>query len=237
MALWRQREFFYDSPCFFGKRGLPNWFVYVAAYFLRPLCKLLFRYKLVDADKLPTPGQPAVYAVNHVSYADPLFLWVALYAHGGARFLARSSLFRPIAGGALARAGAIPIDPDSADRTALKRAAAALRRGEKIGVFPEGTRMNRPDKEYRPHAGVVLVANMGKAPIVPIGCSGTELIKPPGQRFFRFPRVCCKVGAPIDPKDEKYAALSKKERTQQVLDDVMAEVFSLRDEAAKEVGR
>ena len=237
MAFWRKREHFYDSPCFFGKQGARNWFVYVVAYFLRPLCKLLFRYKLVGTDKLPAPGTPVVYAANHVSYADPVFLWIALYTHGGTRFLARSSLFRPVAGGALARAGAIPIDPDSADRTALKRAAAALRRGETVAVFPEGTRMNSPEKEYRPHGGVVLVANMGKAKIVPIGCSGTEAIKPPGKLLFRFPRICCKVGEPIDPKDEKYAALPKKERTQRVLDDVMAEVFALRDEAAREVGR
>lgn len=231
MALWKDRAYFYDSSCFWGRARPRNWFVYLAAWILRPLAKLVYRYKVVDAANLPEPGRPVVYAVNHVSFADPIALWFALYPHGGTRFLARSSLFRPVAGGAIARAGGIPIDPDSPDRTALKRAAAALKRGESVTIFPEGTRMNRPDKPYRPHAGLVLIANMGKAPIVPIGCSGTERIKPPGQKLVHFPRVYYKVGAAIDPKDAKYAALDKKERTARIVDDVMAQVFALRDTA------
>ena len=234
--LGKNREHFYDSPCFYGKeiggtKRVFNWFVYVAAYFLRPLFKLLFRFKVVDVQNLPQKGEAVVYAINHVSYADPAIGWTALYRYGGARFLARSSLFKPFAGGALARAGAIPIDPESADRKALKRAVAALKRGESVAIFPEGTRMNSPEKKYNPHAGVVLIANMGKAKIVPIGCNGTDRIKPPGKFFFRFPRVYFKVGQAIDPKDEKYQKLDKKIRTQAVLDDVMGEVFAMRDSA------
>ena len=234
--LGKKREHFYDSPCFYGKdtggtKRFFNWFVYVAAYFMRPLFKLLFRFKVVDAHNLPKLGEPVVYAINHVSYADPAIGWTALYRYGGTRFLARSSLFKPFAGGALARAGAIPIDPESADRTALKRAVAALKRGESVAIFPEGTRMNSPEKVYNPHAGVVLIANMGKAKIVPIGCSGTDRIKPPGKFFFRFPRVYLKVGKAIDPKAAKYKELDKKDRTQTILNDVMNEVFALRDSA------
>lgn len=233
----RLRKKKYDGPVWVPIENLRNWFIYVAAYLVRPIMKLVFRYKTMGKEHIPRAGefgeQPVVFACNHVSYADPVILWSLLYTYGnGCRFLARSSLFRPVIGGLIARAGAIPIDPDTADRKALKRAAAALKRGENLLIFPEGTRMNRPDKVYHPHAGVVLIANMGKAKIVPVGISGTEKIMPYGKpKFLRFPRIYCNFGEPIDPKDPAFAELPKKERSTAVANAVMDRCFELRDEA------
>ena len=233
----RLREKKYDGPVWVPIENLRNWFIYVAAYLVRPIMKLVFRYKTIGRENIPRAGefgeQPVVFACNHVSFADPVILWSVLFAYGnGCRFLARSSLFRPVIGGLIARAGAIPIDPDTADRKALKRAASALKRGENLLIFPEGTRMNRPDKIYHPHAGVVLIANMGKAKIVPVGISGTERIMPYGKpKFLRFPRIYCNFGEPIDPKDPAFAELPKKERSMAVANAVMDRCFELRDEA------
>lgn len=233
----RLREKKYDGPVWVPIENLRNWFIYVAAYLVRPIMKLVFRYKTIGRENIPRAGefgeQSVVFACNHVSFADPVILWSVLFAYGnGCRFLARSSLFRPVIGGLIARAGAIPIDPDTADRKALKRAASALKRGENLLIFPEGTRMNRPDKVYHPHAGVVLIANMGKAKIVPVGISGTERIMPYGKpKFLRFPRIYCNFGEPIDPKDPAFAELPKKERSMAVANAVMDRCFELRDEA------
>lgn len=233
----RLREKKYDGPVWVPIENLRNWFIYVAAYLVRPIMKLVFRYKTIGRENIPRAGefgeQPVVFACNHVSFADPVILWSVLFAYGnGCRFLARSSLFRPVIGGLIARAGAIPIDPDTADRKALKRAASALKRGENLLIFPEGTRMNRPDKVYHPHAGVVLIANMGKAKIVPVGISGTEKIMPYDKpKFLRFPRIYCNFGEPIDPKDPAFAELPKKERSMAVANAVMDRCFELRDEA------
>lgn len=233
----RLREKKYDGSVWVPIENLRNWFIYVAACLVRPVMKLVFRYKALGTENIPRAGElgerPVVFACNHVSYADPVILWSVLFARGnGCRFLARSSLFRPVIGGLIARAGAIPIDPDTADRKALKRAAAALKRGENLLIFPEGTRMNRPDKVYHPHAGVVLIANMGKAKIVPVGISGTEKIMPYGKpKFLRFPRIYCNFGEPIDPKDPAFAELPKKERSVAVANAVMDRCFELRDEA------
>lgn len=230
----RRREECYDGPIWVPRGKLRNWFIYFAAYIARPVLKLLFRYKVSGKENIPRPGdEPVVFACNHVSFADPCMLWCVLYSYcGGSRFLARSSLFRPLIGGVIARAGAIPIDPDSADTTAIKRAKNALRRGEHLLIFPEGTRMNRPDKVYHPHAGVVLIARMGKAKIVPVGVKGTEKIMPYGKpKFLRFPRVYFKFGEPIDPKDPKYDAIPKKERSMAIANEVMDTCFHLRDTA------
>ena len=148
------------------------------------------------------------------------------------RILARDTLFRPVFAQLIARVGAIPVNPDSADRTAVKRAAACLKRGESVLIYPEGTRMNKPEKVYHPHAGAVLIANMGHARIVPIGISGTERIMPYGKpKIIRVPRIYLTVGKPIDPRDERFESLPKKGRADATIAAIMDEVFRLRDTA------
>ena len=94
--------------------------------------------------------------------------------------------------------------------------------------------MNKPDKVYHPHAGAVLIANMGKARIVPIGIKGPEKIMPYGKaKFIRFPRIYLNVGDPIDPKDKRFEEYPKKERSNAIIKEVMDTVFKLRDEADK----
>jgi 1-acyl-sn-glycerol-3-phosphate acyltransferase len=231
MRLIHKQEEFFDAPRENKKQRIAGWFIYLVAFLARPVLKLLFRYKVVGKEKLPREGEePVILAANHVSYFDPAILWVASYPRV-LRFLARATLFVPVVGGIFARAGGIPITPESADRIAVKRAVACLKRGECLGIFPEGTRMNRPDKEYNPHAGLILIAQMAKCKIMPVGISGTEKIKPYGQKLPRLPKITITYGDPIDLKD--YADLPKSERTQTVLNDVMEKIFELRDAGAK----
>lgn len=236
----RRREECFDGPVWLPRKSAHNWFIYVAAYLVRPFFKLLFRYRAHGLENFDMDEGPYIFACNHVSFADPIILWFILYRKGigGSRFLARSSLFRPLIGGAMARAGAIPIDPDTADTRAVKRAARCLKRGENMLIFPEGTRMNTPEKTYHPHAGVVLIARMGKAKIVPVGISGTEKIMPYGKpKFIRFPRVDVNFGVPIDVKSPRYADIPKHDRPDAITRDVMDECFRLRDTARDETER
>lgn len=226
----------YDSSVWVPKKKFHNWFIYVAAFIVRPVLKLCFRWRVKGIENLNELGdEPVVYVCNHVSYADPCVFWCAFYSmKHPCRFLARASLFNPIVGPLIARAGAIPINPDSADRTAIKRAAACLKRGESLLLYPEGTRMNMPDKEYHPHAGAILIANMGKARIVPVGIAGTEKIMPYGKpKLIRFPKVYLNIGKAIDPRGERFENLPKKDHANAVIEEIMKEVFVLRDTASE----
>ena len=235
--LEKRREECYDGASWVPDGKARNWAIYLGAYLIRPIVKLLFRYRVKGLENVPRGNGegPYVFACNHVSYADPFVLWCVLRSYfGGSRFLARTTLFKPFVGGFIARVGAIPINPSSADRKALKRAAAALKRGENLLIFPEGTRMNKPWKVYKPHGGVVLIAQMGKAKVVPVGISGTERIMPYGTvKIPRFHKVHVSFGAPIDVRDERFSAVPKKERSTAVATAVMDEVFALRDTAAE----
>ena len=232
----RRRGECFDSAVWVPAGRVFNWCVYVGAWLIRPILKLFFRYEIVNPEALEkaTADGPVVFACNHLSYADPMVLWCMFYSLcGGSRFLARRTLFKPVVGGFIARVGAIPIDPASADRTALKRAAASLKRGENLLIFPEGTRMNRPDKVYKPLAGVVLVAQMGGAPILPVGIAGTEKIMPAGKlKVPRPAKVRVAFGELIDVNDPVFTSEGRKERSKKVLDAVMSDISDLHDAAA-----
>lgn len=234
MRLYKTEDEIFDSGVWVPKGKPHNWFIYVSAYFIRPILKVCFRWKVKGKENIEALGdEPVVYVCNHVSAGDPAVFWCSFYGiRPTSRILARHTLFKPVLGQLFARVGAIPVNPDSADRTAVKRAAACLKRGESLLIYPEGTRMNKPDKEYNPHAGAVLIANMGKARIVPMGIKGTEKIMPYGKaKFIRFPKVYLNIGKPVDPKDPRFDAIPKKDRSDMIIKEVMDEVFRLRDEA------
>lgn len=228
MHLFHPYEAYFDEPIQDRKARTPNWFIYIALYVIRPFAHLFWRLSVKGKENIPAPGEePVVFVANHVSFVDPVVMWVSTPPRI-MRFLARSNLYRiPVFRGAIARAGAIPVDPDSADRKAVKRAAAALKRGECVGIFAEGTRMKSPDKVYKPHAGFVLIASMGHAKVVPVGITGTDRIVVPGKKLWRVPKVTVTFGEAIDPADFK--DLPKGERTQAIVDETMRRVFALRD--------
>lgn len=222
-------EEYFEVPIEHADHKPRTWLLGACRAVIVPLCKLLYRLEVRGFDKVPQDGTPVLFVANHVSYFDPVALWAAANPLN-TRFLARANLWRvPVFKGMISRVGAIPVEPESADTKAIKRASKALKRGETVCVFAEGTRMRTPDKVYRPHAGFVLIANMGKAKIVPVGITGTDRIRPYGKPFLRFPKLTVSFGDPIDIAS--YKSLPKDERTDTIVRDTMSQVFALRDSA------
>jgi len=115
------------------------------------------------------------------------------------RWLAKAELFKiPIFGRAMRGAGYIPID--RSDRPAaiasLRQAAAAVRSGVSVVIFPEGTRS--PDGGLKPFkkGGFVMAIEAG-VPIVPVALRGTFDIMPKGRLLIRPAEVTLAIGDPI----------------------------------------
>ena len=84
---------------------------------------------------------------------------------------------------------AIPVSRDGQDAKAIMTALRYLKKGEKISMFPEGTR-NRTDAELLPlKGGAALFAIKAKVPVYPVMC----LRKTP---LFLRPKIA--IGDPID---------------------------------------
>jgi len=162
--------------------------------FLLPLAKLLFRFRVEGAENVPASGG-VILAANHVSFADPLILGVALRRM--LHFVAKEELFRHRAFGWLIRSlNAFPVSRDLKSTAALKKTLALLKAGEPVVIFPEGTRGNgRTLGEARP--GIGLVAKKSGSPVIPVYHQGAEKILPRGAFLPRLhPLVVC-FGRPL----------------------------------------
>lgn len=222
---------FWDMPFGGAAAGkhIPRGFATFAVGLVRGLVTLPFRFKVENraalADLLRCSG--AVVVSNHTSFLDVVFLYLAIRPAAWPRFMARETLFEGklrILGWALARLGVFPVKRDSADRTAIKRAARFLKDREAVVIMPEGTRRGKSDRAAELHAGAALVARMGRAPLLPATVRNAEYIKQKG-RFLRFPKVSVEFGSPILVADFDF--LPKEKRLDGCTWYAMRECFAL----------
>ena len=150
---------------------------------LRPPVRRGLRWRVEGVERIPASG-PVLLASNHLSYFDPIAVAnLTDLAGRRVRFLAKSELFenRILAAG-LRRMGQIPVERGTGDAAALDAAAAALRAGRCVHVFPEGTISDDLD----PMAGKTGLARLARAAgvdVLPVGLWGTHrVIPPPGVR-------------------------------------------------------
>ncbi len=69
------------------------------------------------------------------------------------------------------------IKPNTADQDGLKKVIRLAKQGESLLIFPEGTR-SRVGSLIEARKGILLIARMTGAPIVPVGLYGTEKLLP-----------------------------------------------------------
>ena len=200
------------------------------------ICKLLFRFQITGRENLYDIADKTGVVVigNHTSYLDVVFMYLSIWRPLWPRMIAKSTLFegKPyILGWLLARLGVLPIHRDTADKTAIKRAAKCLKNGELICIMPEGTRRGKSDRAPELHAGAALIARMGHAPILPMTVRDAEKIKQKG-KMFRFPKVTVEFGQPVQIKDFDY--LPKEQRLEACTWYAMRECFAMFNRIAPE---
>jgi 1-acyl-sn-glycerol-3-phosphate acyltransferase len=186
----------------------------LAKAIIKPTVGPWLRWNIEGLENIPKKGG-ALLAVNHISYLDPL---VAAYivdkAKRRPRFLAKSDLFddKRIAW-ILRGAGQIPVRRGTAEAPmALDQAVEAVRKGELVVIFPEGTITTDPDLlPMAAKTGISRLALMTGAPVIPMALWGTANIWPKGFRKHWWPPgqdVLVRIGKPMeiqgdldDPKD------------------------------------
>jgi 1-acyl-sn-glycerol-3-phosphate acyltransferase len=142
-----------------------------------------------------------ILASNHVSYLDPLVLaYLADRRHRRLRFLAKAELFdKRGLGWALRRIHQIPVQRNTTDAaTSLDAAVAALRAGECVAVFPEGT-ISLDLEPMAGKTGVARLAATSGVPVTPVGLWGAHrvLFKGRKPRWRRNVAEVVVVGDPV----------------------------------------
>jgi 1-acyl-sn-glycerol-3-phosphate acyltransferase len=170
------------------------------------LLRLLFRAGLrvvlggaltvAGTARVPRAGGLLV-CTNHISTLDPALVPGCLprddsWSLGKAEYFTgrgwRPWLFRAYHG--------IPIARHSADRAALRRAAAVLRDGGALCIYPEGTRRGAAGMR-RPEPGAGFLALRTGVTVQPVAVAGTQDVLGPGARRPRRAPVRLVFGDPF----------------------------------------
>lgn len=150
-----------------------------------------FRPTVTGTQHVPTGG-PFIIAPVHRSNVD--FAFAIYVTRRKTFFMAKDSLWNTkLLGGFIQAMGAFPVNRAGADRAALESAAAVLRAGEPLVVFPEGTRKEGAVIGAL-HEGAAFLAARTGAPIVPVGIAGTDLAMPRGSKVPRPHKVEVVIG-------------------------------------------
>ncbi|MBQ3355796.1 MAG: 1-acyl-sn-glycerol-3-phosphate acyltransferase [Oscillospiraceae bacterium] len=161
------------------------------------------------------PDGAVLLCCNHSSFSDPL--WVAIQADLPVlpRTMAKKELLDiPVFGKLLRKLGAFPVNRDGSDIAAIKTAMKTLRDGNKLIIFPEGTRI-RKGKKSEPHSGAILIATRSQTPVMPIYLTTKKRL---------FGRIDLVFGKPYFPKTEDRRATEQ-------------ELITLSDELLKNIYR
>jgi 1-acyl-sn-glycerol-3-phosphate acyltransferase len=162
-------------------------FKYVA---FAPLCRLLFMPSVSGAENIPKSGG-AILVSNHISAGDTFLLPSMIRRR--VTFAAKIELFhgRGIRGRILtwflASVGQLPMDRSGGRASAGGMAGVldVLRRGNLLGIYPEGTRS--PDgRLYKGKTGVARIVLQAGVPVIPVGMIKTELVP---SRFLKIPTM------------------------------------------------
>lgn len=218
-----------------------GWAWTVAVGILQPTLVTLTRRNWIDGDKVPATGG-CVIALNHVSHVDPLIAAHFLYDHGRlARYLAKAGLFDNAALGFFLRAaGQIPVKRESSDATGAYAAAVqAVRDGECVVVYPEGTITRDP--RLWPMTGKSGAARIGLetgCPVIPVAHWGVQdILAPYAKKPDVLPpkKVTAKAGDPVDLSDlagSPHSTENTKLATDRIMDAITGLLEEIRDEKA-----
>jgi 1-acyl-sn-glycerol-3-phosphate acyltransferase len=190
--------------------------------------RLIWRPTVEGLEHVPATGG-AIFAGNHLSVADELFLGAVVPRH--VAFWAKSEYFtgtglrgrltRAVVGGL----GAIPVERTGgrAALSAFDAAIPALKAGDLVAVYPEGTRS--PDgRLYRGRTGVARLALAADVPVIPVGVLGTDKIQPIGARLPRLGSgITVRFGKPMDFTGRS----ADRSSLRRITDEVMAEIQKL----------
>ncbi len=171
------------------KIAAPNFLHFATIIFLRTLCGLCYRLKTKGFEKSALPDSPQIIAPNHQSYLDAVFVvqkfsktqLYKTYFFAKLRKILRGGPLRKFA----ERSNVIIMDTNSNVGESLRKLARALKLGNKIVLFPEGTRTRDGTVSEFRQSFAILARETG-APVVPVAIRGAYEALKPGATFPRF---------------------------------------------------
>lgn len=180
--------------------------------------KILHPWKAVGVEKIPK--ESAVLCGNHTTLGDPLYVVCGMGAKRQTHVMAKAEVMKwPVVGFLLKKAGIIGVNRGKSDMAAVKECLRVLRNGEKLLMFPEGTRV-KDGEVSEAQTGAAMLATRTNSPLVPV------YIQPKKRRFRKTTVV---FGEPYYPEFE--GRKPSADDYQRIADDLLVRIKALGEQA------
>ena len=187
-------------------------------HFVHFLYRIVFRIENIGEKGIPEDEKSYIVCANHLNYLDAIA--VITSSNRFVRFMCKSSMFKNALFTWVLHIGdVIPVNREKNDIEAMKRSIKALKNGEVLGIFPEGTRKGM-EKNLDAKNGAAFMALRTKTKVIPIGIQGT---------FKPFTKVYLNYGKPLD-FSEYYGKEKDKEVLNKVTKEIMDNIIMLTNE-------
>lgn len=168
-----------------------DWFFHLLYCIVWPYFRLIHPVRAVGRENIPEG--PAVICPNHSTAGDPFYVVFAFGFHRPMRAMAKVQIMRvPFIGWILGRAGVFGVDRDTTDVKAVRTALRFLKEGDKLLMFPEGTRVHEGE-DVQAKVGAALFATRTGVPLLPVYIQ---------RKKRRFRRNTVVIGEPYYPEYE-----------------------------------
>lgn len=186
-----------------------------------PFFNFVHPVRAIGREHIPDDG--VLICANHTANSDPLLLVFAFHLKFQVRVMAKAELLRiPVVGWLLKKVGVFGVERGKSDVSAIKQAIHFLKDGEKLLLFPEGTRVRESRGEVSsPKTGAAMLAVRTGVPILPVYI-------PERKRWFLPTPVV--IGEPYQP-----AVSSRKgsqEEYESITEDLMDRIRALRTQVS-----
>ncbi len=166
----------------------------IAVAVLKPIFCFLYRIKTTGKENISDGA--AIVCANHTSWLDAIVLAVGVGPGKPFRFMAKQEIFsNKIFAWLFHKIGVIPVNRENTDLSTIRTCLKVLKNGEKLMMFPEGTRISeeKADRE-NVKVGVGMIATRANAPIIPVYISGDKCL---------FKKTSVVIGKPMMPITSK----------------------------------
>ena len=175
-----------------------------------PLFKLLYPCDFFGRENICEGA--AMVCCNHTSLLDPIYVGNAFGRKRQLFFMAKAELFEvPVAGKIFHSVGAFPVSRGEADIQSVRTCMGHLKAGEKVMLFPEGTRVTTQE-HIAAKTGAVRISTKLNVPIIPI------FLTPNKKVFHRAKLVIGKPFMLEKPEGKDYSAAA---------DELMRRIYEL----------
>lgn len=180
--------------------------------------RIFHPWKAVGVENIPEGA--ALLCGNHTSLGDPLYVVCCMGSKRQTHVMAKAEIMKwPVIGFLLKKAGIFGVNRGKSDVAAIKEAMRVLRAGEKLLMFPEGTRVKEGEVSEA-HTGAAMLSTRTNTPLVPVYIS-------PKKRRFRKTTVV--FGQSYHPEFE--GRKPSADDYQRIANDLLVRVRALEEQA------